>query len=95
MRISDTTETFEAKVGDVAHDTATSARQALNGVGELADAIAKDSRDSAGRFAKLIQKNSDSAVKAFRDNVKAQPSLMVGLAAGAGMVLGLLLAARR
>lgn len=95
MRISDLPEKVEAKAEGAIHDASISTRNALNGISELTDSLVNDGRDSAGRIATFMQKSSDGAVKAFRSNVQAQPSLMVALAAGAGVVIGVMLAARR
>jgi len=95
MRSSDLVEKIEAKAEGVEHNIAESTRRAANGISELTDTLVHEGRDSAGRIATFMQKSSDGAVKAFRDNVKAQPSLMVALAAGAGIVVGVMLAARR
>ncbi len=95
MRLSEAKDTVEAKADGLIHDTTQSARHAAEGLSELTDAIVQDGRDGASRVAKAVQRGSDAAVTAFRDNVKAQPSLMIGLAASAGLILGLVLAARR
>lgn len=95
MRISDLPEKIEAKAEGAIHDASISTRNAINGIGEFTDALVHDGLDNADRVAKFMQKNSDGAVKAFRDTVKAQPSLMVALAAGVGVVVGVMLAARR
>lgn len=95
MRMSDQTEKLEAKADSFAHDAAASVRQTVDGLESLTDAALRDGRNGASRLARIVQKSSDEAVNAFRSNVKAQPSLMVGIAAGAGIILGLMMAGRR
>jgi ElaB/YqjD/DUF883 family membrane-anchored ribosome-binding protein len=84
----------------------TNIKQALNSVGEgvadvrsevgqLATAIGDEVKARAGTMSKAAQETGSRAMEAARIQVREHPAATLGIAAGAGLLLGLLLAGRR
>jgi len=84
----------------------TNIKQALNSVGEgvadvrsevgqLASAIGEEVKARAGSVSKAAQVTGNRAMEAARMQVREHPAATLGIAAGAGLLLGLLLAGRR
>ena len=95
MGISDDLRKVEASIDGALHDPAKLARQTGNGIADMTEALLGDAEANIGQFAKMAQSEGTKAVNTFRRSAQERPTLTVGLAAGAGIILGLLLAARR
>jgi ElaB/YqjD/DUF883 family membrane-anchored ribosome-binding protein len=71
-------------VADVRHD-----------VEQLATTVGAEVKARAGSLSRAAQETTSRAVEATRSQVRERPAAAMGVAAGAGLLLGLLLASRR
>jgi ElaB/YqjD/DUF883 family membrane-anchored ribosome-binding protein len=76
-----------------------SLRDDVNSLGhdmaEFAGALQHDASDQAGVLAQRAQRAAQQAVASLQEQVRERPGVAIGIAAGAGIILGLLLANRR
>jgi ElaB/YqjD/DUF883 family membrane-anchored ribosome-binding protein len=84
-----------AAAADTFHDTAVAARKSANGMGTLADAIASDTQAGARQLGHAFQTESSKLMQMARTTIQDRPNLAVGVAAGVGIALGLVLSSRR
>lgn len=64
-------------------------------VADLAGAMGEDAKVRFSRFADTSRDHAEHAVSDLQARVRERPGVALGVAAGAGLVLGLLLTARR
>jgi ElaB/YqjD/DUF883 family membrane-anchored ribosome-binding protein len=80
-------------------DLARGAQDTLKKVGrdamKVMDSIGGNGVDRAEKAVAFVQDQTHVALETLKDTVRDKPRLSMGIAAGAGLVLGLLLAARR
>lgn len=94
MDMANTGETFRNGEATVSH-----ARDALGNVvrevKNLNASLLDDAKDRAGLMATRVKKDSKAALSHLQHQVTEKPALSVGIAVGAGILLGLLFSARR
>lgn len=61
----------------------------------LAHSTAEDIGNEAGRLARGARHQAGDLIETVRHNVREKPTMTLGIAAGAGILVGMLLAARR
>jgi ElaB/YqjD/DUF883 family membrane-anchored ribosome-binding protein len=64
-------------------------------VGHLASAVGDEIKARADAIGRSVMTTTSRAVDATRESVRQRPAAALGVAAGAGLLVGLLLAARR
>lgn len=77
------------------HDTGAAARTTAKDLGALADAVKSDTSDGVRQLTHLVEDESSKVVKYVRESVQERPNLTVGVAAGIGVFIGMMLAGRR
>jgi ElaB/YqjD/DUF883 family membrane-anchored ribosome-binding protein len=61
----------------------------------LADAIAADTKDGVHKITDAVKDESSHLVQVLGDTIRQRPTLTLGVAAGLGVLIGLILSARR
>lgn len=77
------------------HDTGAAARTTAKDLGVLADAVKSDTADGVRQLTHLVEDESSKVVKYVRESVRERPNLTIGVAAGIGVFIGMMLASRR
>ncbi len=81
------------------HKTLQSLREDVNTLGNdvahFAEAISYEAKDRVNGLAGRAQEAAGATVEALQNQVRERPGVSIGLAAGAGLILGVLLASRR
>jgi ElaB/YqjD/DUF883 family membrane-anchored ribosome-binding protein len=91
-----------ANIGDTRQngdDVAQGARDALGNVvrevKNLRSSLIDDAKTTTGKVAKIVDKNGRAALSNLQHTVQEKPALSVGIAVGAGVLLGMLFSSRR
>lgn len=84
-----------AEVGDTYHDTAVAARRTANGLSAFAEAVTSDTKDGVRQLTNVVEKESSKVISFMRESIQERPSVIIGVAAGLGVLLGLYLSGRR
>ncbi|MBA4226438.1 MAG: hypothetical protein C0456_07375 [Hyphomonas sp.] len=77
------------------HDTAVAARTAAKDIGALAEAAQSDTKDGVRQLAHLAEDESSKVIKFVRQSLQERPNLTVGVVAGIGVLIGMMLSGRR
>lgn len=77
------------------HDTGIAARRTASGLNALAEAVASDTKDGVRQLTHVVENESSKIIGFMRESIQERPNLTVGIAAGLGIMLGLILASRR
>jgi len=77
------------------HDTNIAARKTANGLNALADAVVADTKDGVRQLTHVVENESSKVVSFVRESIQERPNLTVGIAAGLGILIGLILSGRR
>jgi len=76
-------------------DTSVAARKTANGLSALAEAVASDTKDGVRQLTHVVENESSKIISFVRESIQERPSVTVGVAAGLGILLGLILSGRR
>lgn len=82
-------------VADTFHDTGVAVRKTANGLNTLADAVASDTKDGVRQLTHVVGNESSKVIGFVRESIQERPNLTVGIAAGLGILIGVMLSARR
>lgn len=85
---------FGDAVSETFHDTNVAARKTAKGLGVLAEAIAADTQDGIHKVSKAVQGESSHVMRVLGENIKERPTLTLGIAAGLGVLIGMILSGR-
>lgn len=88
-------KTAAAAVAETFHDTGAAARTTAKDLGVLAEAVQSDTKDGVRQLTNIVEDESSRAVKYVRESLQERPNLTVGIAAGIGVLIGLMLSGRR
>lgn len=80
---------------DTFQDTATAARTAAKDLGALAAAAQSDTRDGVRQLTHLVEDESSKVIKYVRGSIQEHPNLTLGIVAGMGVLIGMMLSGRR
>ncbi len=84
-----------AAVAETFHDTGAAARTTAKDLGVLAEAVQSDTKDGVRQLTNIVEDESSRVVKYVRESLQDRPNLTVGIAAGVGVLIGLMLSSRR
>jgi ElaB/YqjD/DUF883 family membrane-anchored ribosome-binding protein len=93
--VAKTGKNMGAAAADTFHDTGIAARKTANGLNALAEAVASDTKDGVRQLTHVVENESSKIVGFMRESIQERPNLTVGVAAGLGILLGLILSGRR
>lgn len=82
-------------VADTYHDSGVAARKTASNLNALADAVAHDTRDGVRQVTHLVENESSKLISYVRESIQERPTLTLGVAAGVGILIGMMLSARR
>ncbi len=77
------------------HDTGAAARTTAKDLGVLASAVQSDAKDGFRQLTNIAEEESSKVVKYVRASIQERPNLTVGVVAGLGVLIGLVLSGRR
>lgn len=77
------------------HDTGAAARTTAKDIGALAEALKSDASDGVRQLTHIVEDESSKVVKYVRESIQERPNLTIGVAAGIGVLIGLMLSSRR
>jgi ElaB/YqjD/DUF883 family membrane-anchored ribosome-binding protein len=86
---------FGDAVSETFHDTNVAARKTAKGLGVLAEAIAADTKDGVHKISEAVKGESSHVLRVLGESVRDRPSLTLGIAAGLGILIGLIVSGRR
>jgi ElaB/YqjD/DUF883 family membrane-anchored ribosome-binding protein len=82
-------------VADTYHDSSAAARKTGRDLNQLAEAVVSDTKDGVRQVSDLVENESSKVVSYVRESIQERPNLTLGIAAGVGILIGMMLAARR
>lgn len=82
-------------VAETYHDSGVAARKTATGLNQLAEAVVHDTKDGVRQVTHLVESESSKAIGFVRESIQERPNLTLGIAAGAGILIGMMLSARR
>ncbi len=77
------------------HDTGAAARTAGKDISALAEAVKSDASDGIRQLTHIVEDETSKVVKYARKSIQERPNLTIGVAAGVGVLIGLMLSSRR
>ncbi len=84
-----------ASAAETFHDTSVAARTTAKDLGALAEAVQSDTQDGVRQLTHLVEDESSKVIKYVRESIQERPNLTVGVVAGIGVLIGLMLSGRR
>lgn len=76
-------------------DTGIAVRTTARDLGALANAVQADAKDGFHQLTDMAEGESSKVVKYVRTSIQERPNLTVGIVAGIGVLIGLVLSGRR
>lgn len=89
------TKNTSALSSDTFHDTRVAARSTTKDLGGLADAVQSDTMDGVRQLTTMVEDESSKAISHIRSSIQEHPTLTIGIIAGMGVLIGLMLSGRR
>ncbi|MFN7167605.1 MAG: hypothetical protein ACK4NV_11190 [Pannonibacter sp.] len=84
-----------AVAAETFHDTSVAVRKTASDLSALAEAVQSDTKDGVRQLTHVVGDESSKVIGFIRSSIQERPNLTVGVAAGLGIVLGLMLSGRR
>lgn len=89
------TKKSSSSAADTFHDTSVAARTTAKDLGTLAEAVQSDAKDGIRQLTHIAEDESSKVIKYVRESIQERPNLTVGIVAGVGVLIGLMLSGRR
>lgn len=93
--IADVGKDAGSAVAETYRDSGAAARKTANNLNALANAVAHDTRDGVRQVTDLVENESSKVIGYVRSSVQERPNLTLGIAAGVGILIGMMLSSRR
>jgi len=88
-------KTSRATAAETFHDSGVAARKTANDLSALADAVKSDTKHGVAQLTRVVETESSRVIGFIRESIQHRPNLTVGIAASIGIVIGMMLTARR
>ncbi len=92
---SKTSKQAAAVAAETFHDTGVAVRKTASDLNALAEAVQSDTKDGVRQLTHVVENESSKVIGLIRESIQERPNLTVGIAAGLGIILGLMLSGRR
>lgn len=82
-------------VAETFHDTRDAVRETADGLNSLVSAVQSDAKNGVRELTRVVEHESSKVMGLIKESIQERPNLTVGVAAGLGILMGLMLSGRR